>query len=116
MGPNLAEQLDRDFRYASSIVAKSVRRKPNAPHVTKLETLHNEKNVLKQILSQHRTGIDLSSSIAHQVHGGHDFLVPDTIPECQQRCRKTQQEIQKLEKDSVTLRTEEQTKLHRHSI
>ena len=114
--PNLAEQLDRDFQRASSSAAKSVRCKPNAPYVTKLANLHKEKNVLKQILSQHRTGIDLSSSIAHQVRDGHDFLVLDTIPECQQRCRKAQQEIRTLEKDSVTLRIEEQTKLRRDAI
>ena len=79
--PNLAEQLDRDFQRASFSAAKSVQRKPNAPYVTKLANLRKEKNVLKQILSQHCTGIDLSTSIAHQVCGGHNFLVPDTIPE-----------------------------------
>ena len=91
--PDLAEQLDRDFQRASSSAAKSGRRKPKAPYVTKLANLHKEKNVLKQILSQHRTGIDLSSSIAHQVRNGHNFLVPETIPECQQRCQEAQQEI-----------------------
>ena len=58
----------------------------------------------------------LSSSIAHQVRDGNDFLIPETIPECQQRCCEAQQEIQKLEKDAVTLRIEEQTKLHRVAI
>ena len=58
--PDLAEQLERDFQHASSSTAKSVRRKPNAPYVTKLANLRKEKNVLKQISSQHRTGIDLS--------------------------------------------------------
>ena len=91
--PDLAEQLDRDFQRASSSATKSVRRKPTAPYITKLANLRKEKNVLKQILSQHRTGIDLSSSIAHQVRDGHNFLVPETIPECQQRCREAQQEI-----------------------
>ena len=90
---DLAEQLDRDFQRASSSAAKSVRRKPNAPFVTKLAKLHKQKNVLKQILSQHRIGIDLSPSIAHQVRDGHNFLVPTTILECQQRCREAQQEI-----------------------
>ena len=65
--PNLAEQLDRDFQRASSSAAKSVQHKPNAPFITKLAKLRKEKNVLKQVLSQHRTGIDFSSSIAHQV-------------------------------------------------
>ena len=51
--PNLAEQLDRDFQRASSRAAKPVRRKPNAPYVTKFANLRKEKNVLKQILSQH---------------------------------------------------------------
>ena len=91
--PDLAEQLDRDFQSALSSTAKSVHRKPHAPHVTKLAKLHKEKNVLKQVLSQHRTGIDLSSSIAHQVCDGNDFLLPATIPECQQQCREAQQEI-----------------------
>ena len=114
--PDLAEQLDRDCQCASSSTAKSVRRKPNAPYITKLANLHKEKNVLKQILSQHCTGIDLSSSITHQVRNGHDFFVPKTIPECQQRCHEAQQEIRKLEKDSVTLRIEEQTRLRRAAI
>ena len=115
--PNLAEQLDRDFQHASSSAAKSVRQKPHTPYVTKLaKFLHKVKNVLKQVLSQHRTGIDLSSSIAHQVHDSNDFLCPATIPECQQRCREAQQEIQKLEKDSATLQIEEQTKLRREPI
>ena len=65
--PLLAEQLDRDFQHASSSAAKSVCRKPHMPYVMKLAKLHKEKNVLKQVLSQHRTGIDLSSIIAHQV-------------------------------------------------
>ena len=60
--------------------------------------------------------IDLSSSIALQVHDGHDFPVPETIPECQQCCREAQQEIRKLEKDSVTLRIEEQTSTRRAAI
>ena len=94
----------------------AVRINTNAPYITKLANLHKEKNVLKQILSQHRTGIDLSSSIAYQVCDGHDFLVPETIPECQQRCREAQQEIRQLEKDSVILRVEEQTRLHREAI
>ena len=38
-------------------------------------------------------GFGLSSSIAYQSSDGHDFLVPETIPECQQRCREAQQEI-----------------------
>ena len=116
--PKLAEQLDRDFQRASSSAAKSVRCKPNAPYVTKLANLHKEKNVLKQIISQHCTGIDLSSSIAHQVRDGHDFLVPETIPECKQCCCAAQKEIRvrKLEKDSVTLRREEQTRLHSEAI
>ena len=101
--PALAEQLDRDFQRTSSSAAKSVRRKPHAPYVTKLTKLRKEKNVLKQVFSQDRTGIDLSSSIAHQVRDGNDFLLPATILECQQRCCEAQQEIHKLEKDSVTL-------------
>ena len=114
--PDLAEQLDRDFQQATYSAAKSVRRKPNAPYITKLANLHKEKNVLKQIISQHHTGIDLSSSIAHQVRNGHDFLLPETIPECKQRCRAAQKEIRKLEKDSVTLRGDEQTRLRRKAI
>ena len=78
--------------------------------------LRKEKNVLKQVFSQHRTGIDLSSSIAHQLCDGNNFLLPATIPECQQWCCEAQQEIQKLEKDSITLRIEEQTKLHHEAI
>ena len=35
--PDLAEQLDRDFQRASSSTAKSVRCKPNASYVTKLQ-------------------------------------------------------------------------------
>ena len=88
--PDLAEELDRDFECASCSAAKSVRCKPKAPYITKLANLRKEKNVLKQILSQHHTGIDLSSSISYQVHDGHNFLVPTTIPECQQRCREAQ--------------------------
>ena len=102
--------------FASSSTAKSVRHKPHAPYVRKLAKLRKEKNVLKQVLSQHRTGIDLSSRIAHQVRDGNNFLRPATIPECRQRCRDTQQEIRKLEKDSVTLRIEEQTQLCSESI
>ena len=86
------------------------------PYVTKLAKLRKEKNVLKQVLFQHRTGIDLSSSIAHQVRDSNDFLLPATILECQQWCRDAKQEIRKLEKDSVTLRIEEQTQLCRESI
>ena len=78
--------------------------------------LRKEKNVLKQALSQHCTGIDLSSSIAHQVQDSNDFLLPATIPECQQWCCDAQQEIRKLEKDSDTLQIEEQTQLHREAI
>ena len=96
--PALAEQLDGDFQCPSSGAAKSVRCKPHAPYVAKLAKLSKEKNVLKQVLSQHRTGIDLSSSIAHQVRDVNDFLLPATIPECQQRCRDAQEEILKLEK------------------
>ena len=103
--------MDRDFQRASSSASKSVRRKPNAPYITKLANLHKEKNVLKQIISQHRTGIDLSSSIAREDHDGHDFLVPETIFECQQHCHAAQKESRKFEKDSVTLRREEQTRL-----
>ena len=91
--PELAEQLDRDFQRASSSTAKSVQCKPDNPYVTKLANLRKEKKVLKRIISQHRTGIDLSSSIAHQVCDGHDFLVPETIPECKQRCCAAQKEI-----------------------
>ena len=112
----LAEHLDRDFQCASSSTAKSVCCKPHAPYVTKLAKLCKEKNVLKQVLSQHHTGIDLSSSIAHQVLDGNDFLLPATIPECQQWCCDTQQEIRKLDKDSVTLQIEEQTQLRREAI
>ena len=65
--PALAEQLDRDFQHASSSTAKSVCRKPHVPYVTKLAKSRKERIVLKQVLSLHRTGIDLSSSIAHQV-------------------------------------------------
>ena len=114
--PALAKQLDRDFQRTSSSAAKSVHRKPQAPYVTKLAKLRKEMNVLKQVLSQHRTGIDLSSSIAHQVRDGNDFLLPATIPECQQWCHDAQQEIRKLEKDAVALRIEEQTKLCREAI
>ena len=114
--PDLAEQLDRDFQCASSSAAKSVPHKPHTPYVTKLAKLRKEKNVLKQVLSQHRTGIDLSSSITHQVRDGNNFLLPATIPECQQWCREAHQEIRKLEKDSITLRIEEQTKLRQDAI
>ena len=112
----LAEQLDRDFQRASSSASKSVCRKPHAPYVTILVKLRKEMNVLKQVLPQHRTGIDLSSSIAHNVRDGNDFLLPATIPECQQRCCDAQQEIRKLKKRSVTLRIEEQTQLRREAI
>ena len=112
----LAKQLDRDFQRASSSTAKSVCHKPHTPYVMKLAKLHTEKNVLKHVLSQHHTGIDLSSSIAHQVRDGNDFLLPATIPECQQWCCDAQQEIHKLEKDSVTLRIEEQTQLRQEAI
>ena len=78
--------------------------------------LRKEKNVLKQVLSQHCTGIDLSSSTAHQFRDGNDFLLPATIPECQQRCCEAQQEIHKLEKDSVTLRIKDQKQLRREAI
>ena len=114
--PELAEQLDRDFQCPSSSAAKSVYHKPHALFVTKLAKLHKEKNVLKHILSQHHTGIDLSSSIAHQIHDSNDFLLPATIQECQQLGRQAHQEIQKIEKDSVTLQIEEQTKLRREAI
>ena len=80
------------------------------------QKLCKEKNVLKQVLSQHHTGIDLSSSIAHQVLDGNNFLLPATIPECQQWCHDAQQEIRKLDKDSVTLQIEEQTQLRREAI
>ena len=60
---------------------------------TKLANLCYGKNVLKQIISQHRTRIDLSSSITHQICNGHDFLVPETIPDCKQHCRAAQKEI-----------------------
>ena len=93
-----------------------MRRKLNTPYITKLANLRKEKNVLKQIISQHRTLIDLSSSIAHQVRDGNAFLVPETISECKQRCREAQKEIQKLEKDSVTLRRDEQTRLRHKAI
>ena len=88
--PALAKELDRDFQHASSSAAKSVCCKPHAPYVMKSAKLCKEKNVLKQVLSQHRTGIDLSSSIAHQVHDGNNFLLPTTIPECQQWCCEAQ--------------------------
>ena len=78
--------------------------------------LRKQKNVLKQVLSQHRTGIDLSPGIAYQVRDGYDFLLPANILECQQWCHEAQQEIHKLEKDSVTLQIEEQTQLHREAI
>ena len=114
--PVLAKQLDRDFQRTSSSAAKSVHRKPQAPYVTKLAKLRKEMNVVKQVLSQHRTGIDLSSTIAHQVRDGNDFLLPATIPECQKWCHDAQQEIRKLEKDAVALRIEEQTKLCQEAI
>ena len=114
--PELAEQLDRDFQQASSSAAKSVRHKPYAPFVTKFANLCQGKNVLKQIISQHCTGIDLSLSIVHQVCNSHNFLVPETITECKQRCHAAQKEIRQLEKDSVTLRGEEQTRLHCEAI
>ena len=114
--PDLGEQLDRDFQRAAFSAAKSVRHKPNDPYVTKLANLCKEKNILKQIISQHRTGIVLSLSIARQVHDGHAFLVPETIPECKQHCRAAQIEIRKLEKDSVTLRRDKQTRLSREAI
>ena len=96
--PTLAEQLGRDFQRTSSSAAKSVHCKPHGPYVTKLAKLRKEKNVLKQVSSQHHTGIDLSSSIVHPVRDGNDFLLPATIPEYQQQCRDAQQEIHKLEK------------------
>ena len=114
--PELAEQLDQDFQRTSSSAAKSVQRKPNAPYITKVTNICKEKNVLKQIISQHRTGIDLSSSIAYHFRDGHDFLVPETIPECKQRCCAAQKEIRQLEKDSVNLRREEQTRLFCETI
>ena len=114
--PALAEQLDRDFQRTSSSAAKSFHCKPHAPYVTKLAKLRKQKNVLKQVLSQHRTGIDLSSSIAYQVHDGYDFLLPTNILECQQWCHEAQQEVHKLEKDSVTLQIEEQTQLRWEAI
>ena len=55
-------------------------------------------------------------SIACQVRDGHAFLVPGTIPECKQRCQAAQKEIPKLEKDSVTLRRDERTRLRREAI
>ena len=55
-------------------------------------------------------------SIACQVRDGHAFLVPETIPKCKQCCRAAQKEIRKLDKDSVTLRRNEQTRLHRKAI
>ena len=61
-------------------------------------------------------GIDLSLCIACQIRDGHAFLVPEMIPECKQLCRSEQKEIRKLEKDSVTLRRDEQTRLHREAI
>ena len=85
-------------------------------YVRKLAKLRKEKNLFKQLLSQHGTGIDLSSNIAHQVRDGNDFLLPATVLECKQWCREAQQEIRKLEKDSVTLRIKERTKLCREAI
>ena len=79
----------------------------------------NWQNYAKRRMSSNRSYpsiIDLSSSIAHQVHDSNNFLLPATLLECQQRCRDAQQEIRKLEKDSVTLRIEEQTKLRREAI
>ena len=108
--PTLAKQLDRDFQRTSSSGAKSVHRQPHEPYVTKLAKLRKEKN------AQHRTGIDHSSSIAHQVRDGNNFLLPATIPECQQRCHDAQQEISKLGKDSVTLQIEDQAQLRREAI
>ena len=93
-----------------------VRHKQNAPYVTKLANLLKEKNILKQIISQHCRGIDLSLSIACQVHDCDAFLVPKTIPECKQRCRAAQKEIRKLEKDSVTLRRDKLTRLRCEAI
>jgi hypothetical protein len=105
----LAEQLDQDFQRACHHAAKKCKKKPNIVYVKKLRLLRIKKNVLLKVISQFKTGRNLSDAIAFQVREGHDFTIPETLQECQKACRITQQAIRALEKHAVTHRREEMT-------
>jgi hypothetical protein len=100
----LAEKLDQDFQRACHHAAKKCKKKPNIVYVKKLRLLRIKKNVLLKVISQFKTGRNLSDAIAFQVREGHDFTIPETLQECQKACRITQQAIRALEKHAVTHR------------
>ena len=94
-----AEKLDLDCQRACKHAAKQSQKKPNMVYVKKLAKLRVLKNVLLRVISQSKTGRNLSEAIAFQVRDGHDFRIPESVEECQKVCRETQSAIQKLESD-----------------
>jgi hypothetical protein len=102
--PDIVEQLDQDSQRACRYAAKQCKHNPNVAYVKKLSALRIKKNVLLRVITQFKTGRNLSDAIEFQVREGHDFTIPETVKECQRECRRTQRQIKALEKDSATHR------------
>ena len=105
--PTLAEQLDQDFQKSAAQSAAKCKRKPNVAYVEKLATACKEKNVLRQILSQRKTGIDYITSLAHLTRDACPFVIPVSPEECQHCCKHLKKLIHQYEKSATMLRQEE---------
>ena len=110
-----AEKLDQDHQRACKYAAGKCQKKPNIAYVKTISDLRKKKNVLLKVISESKLSISLSEAIANQVKEGHNFRLPQEIPECVKLLRTTRKQIRMMEKDAVTHRANEQETLLREA-
>ena len=73
-----------------------------------LDAARNKVNILKRALFVRKVGIDINDQInSLQVEHGAEFLIPDTIFECNKELRLAQNQVQQIARNSVLTRIQE---------
>lgn len=105
---DLAERLDEDFRqFCISSGGKCIRfREPQWSRA--LDKARAKVTVLKIALSVARVGIDVGDQLrCIQIEHEVDFLIPDTVKECNKELKIAQVAVKKIARDSFNTRIQE---------
>ena len=103
------ERLDADFQRAGRFAANQCIKKPRQiAYVRELAELRKKKNVLLKLISQYKLHRSYASGIAHATREGCTFTLPNSLEECIEECKETQQKIREMTRDAATNRRNEQ--------
>jgi len=108
---HFAECLDRDMERLRIAAARGCVKLYEPAWSTTIAKARAKVGLLFRVLSARRTHLDPTDSITSiQANYDIDFLIPETVAECQRELRQAQSELRILAKEAANIRLEEQAR------